>query len=150
MTYIALSIIGILAVIAVRQIWKQKVQIIFVLSALVLGLGLFLFVDLFFIESKDVMEKGTTLGTRIPWLEISLYFIMLVGMASKYFFDAIGKGNKIKFQKWQFLRPILVSPMVFGVIYGNAGEDIPIMLFLIFAFQNGFFWQTVLNKNSGA
>lgn len=146
MAYIALSIIGVLAVIAVRQRWKLKKQLVFILSVLLLGLVAYLCADLFFLESNDVISKGAGSETSIPWLEMALYFIMIVGMVAKYFYDAVGQGSKVDFQKWQFLKPILVSPIVFAAIYGGAGEDASLMLLLIFAFQNGFFWQTVLTK----
>lgn len=145
MTYIILSIIGILAVIAIKKMWKHKVQITFILLALVIGLVLYISIAFLFVKPDFVM-KGGSLGSKIPWLEISLYFIMLVGMAAKYFFDAIGEGNKLMFQKWQFFKPMLVSPLVFGAIYGSFGENTSILLLLTFAFQNGFFWQTILAK----
>jgi hypothetical protein len=73
--------------------------------------------------------------------------MMLVGMASKYLFDAIGEGGRRpRINKWQLFRPMLVSPIVFGAVYGSIGEDTALLLNLIFAFQNGFFWQTVLNR----
>jgi hypothetical protein len=85
---------------------------------------------------------------KIPCLEIGLYFIMLMGMASKYLYDAIGERNrkKIKFNKWQFIRPFLVSPMIFIAVYSMIPETTSAFLLLIFAYQNGFFWQTVLYK----
>ncbi|GAK61686.1 hypothetical protein U27_01587 [Candidatus Vecturithrix granuli] len=71
----------------------------------------------------------------------------LVGYEELVLKYAKNEGNrKIEFQKWQLFKPILVSPLVFGVIYGSMDENMPIILLLIFAFQNGFFWQTVMNK----
>jgi len=145
MVYLALSIIGIVAVWAVRPGWSKKAQIVFILAAIAGGLVLFLCAD--FLRAQDITQRGiSTFWVQIPWLEISLYFVMLVGMAAKYFFEAIGEGNKIEFQKWHLFKPMLVSPIVFGVVYGSIGESTPLLLNLIFAFQNGFFWQTVLNR----
>ncbi len=70
---------------------------------------------------------------------------MIAGMMGKHFFDAIGEGNTLRFQKWQFIKPIFISPMVFGVIYGAIDESTSLVLLFIFAFQNGFFWQTALH-----
>jgi len=86
--------------------------------------------------------------TQIPWFEFMLYFVMIAGMAAKYLYDAIGEGNKIQFQKWQFIKPIFVSPLIFASIYAliEKGTSKPLILLLIFSFQNGFFWQTVLYK----
>jgi hypothetical protein len=85
-----------------------------------------------------------------PWFEVSLYFVMLLGMAAKYCYDAIGEGSDLNFQKWQLFKPMLVSPLVFGAIYGNMGEQTPRLLLLIFSFQNGFFWKTILDKTPQA
>ena len=71
---------------------------------------------------------------------------MVAGMAAKYLYDAIGEGNAPKLQKWQIVKPFLVSPIVFGVIYATMDESTSYLLLLIFSFQNGFFWQTVLSK----
>jgi len=57
-----------------------------------------------------------------------------------------GRSRKLEFQKWQLFKPILVSPLVFGAVYGGMDEKTPIIFLLIFAFQNGFFWQTIMNK----
>jgi hypothetical protein len=106
-------------------------------------------VDFFFFQPQNITRGGVvSFLTLIPWREISLYFVMLVGMAAKYLFDAIDKTNKIEFKKWQLFKPMLISPIVFGVVYGSIGENTPLLMNLIFAFQNGFFWQTVLNRYS--
>jgi hypothetical protein len=146
MVYIVLSIIGIVAVLVVRPEWSNKRQIGFVLASIVGGLVLFLCVEFF--REPDFTSRGvSSFLAQIPWLEISCYFVMLVGMASKYLFDAIGEGGRRpRVNKWQLFRPMLVSPIVFGAVYGSIGEDTALLLNLIFAFQNGFFWQTVLNR----
>lgn len=147
MIYIVLSIIGIVALWLVRLEWGWKRQITFILTVLIGGLVLFLCAVFFFFQPQDVTQRGlSSFLTQLPWFEIGLYFVMLAGITAKYFFDAIGKGNKIEFQKWQLFKPMLVSPIVFGVIYGSIGESTPLLLNSIFAFQNGFFWQTVLNR----
>ncbi|MEW6608833.1 MAG: hypothetical protein AB1414_15545 [bacterium] len=148
MVYIALAIIGIVAVWVVRAQWSKKGQIIFLLTTLIGGLVLFICADFFLLQPPDVTQRGvSSFLAQIPWLEISLYLLMLSGMAAKYFFDAIGEeGKKIELSKWQLFRPMLVSPIVFGVVYASIGESTPVIVNLIFAFQNGFFWQTVLNR----
>jgi len=104
----------------------------------------------FFLVYVGVIEKATSsFWSQIPWIEVGLFFSMLVGMAAKYFYDAVdamGRRKKISFYKWQFFKPMLVSPIVFGTVYANIQQNTSSILLLIFAFQNGFFWQTVLNK----
>ena len=109
--------------------------------------GLILYIAIDLMAKPDVIKKGSASWmAEIPWFEIGLYFVMLAGMAAKYFYDAIGESNKIHFQKWQFIKPIFVSPIVFGLIYGGLAKETSIVVLLIFSFQNGFFWQTVLYK----
>jgi hypothetical protein len=143
--YIILSIIGLVALILVKSNWNRKKQIIFFFSVLIGGLSVYIIIDL--MAKPDVIEKGpASWMAEIPWFEMGLYFIMLAGMVAKYFYDAIGEGNQIRFQKWQFFKPIFISPIVFGIIYGSIGKETSVLLLLIFSFQNGFFWQTVLHK----
>jgi hypothetical protein len=147
MASIVLSIVGVLSLVLVKKDWQQKKQIIFVCSIIILGTLLYVLIDIFILQSRNGITKGDFFA-KIPWLEIGLYFIMLLGMASKYLFDAIGekKRKKIKFNKWQFIKPFLVSPMIFVAVYSMTPETTSAFLLLIFAYQNGFFWHTVLYK----
>ncbi|UCH94863.1 MAG: hypothetical protein JSV88_32040 [Candidatus Aminicenantes bacterium] len=130
-----------------KKTGSKKKQIIFVCSITILGALLYIFIDIFILQSRNGITKGNFFA-KIPWLEIGLYFIMLLGMVSKYLFDAIGekKRKKIKFNKWQFIKPFLVSPMIFAAVYAMIPETTSALLLLIFAYQNGFFWHTVLYK----
>lgn len=145
MAYLILSILGLIAVLLVKSDSNRKKQVIFIFAVIVGGSIAYIIIDL--MMRPDVIEKGpSSMLSEIAWLEISLYFVMLAGMAAKYFYDAIGEGNTIQFQKWQFMKPIFVSPIVFGAIFVAMDESTSALLLLIFSFQNGFFWQTVLNK----
>ena len=147
MAYIVLTIVGLLSLILVKKDWQQKKQITFVCAIIIMGALIYFLIDIFILQSRKGITKGDFFA-KIPWLEIGLYFIMLLGMASKYLYDAIGERNrkKIKFNKWQFIRPFLVSPMIFIAVYSMIPETTSAFLLLIFAYQNGFFWQTVLYK----
>jgi hypothetical protein len=148
MAYIILTFVGVAALLLVKKDWQQKRQIIFVCSIIILGALLYALIDIFVLQSRNNITKGDIFA-KIPWLEIGLYFIMLLGMASKYLYDAIGEKNrkKIKFNKWQFLKPFFVSPMIFAAVYSTIPESTSTFLLLIFAYQNGFFWHTVLYKS---
>jgi hypothetical protein len=145
MPYFVLSVIGIVAVLLVRAGWSRSRQILFILIGIIAGLVVYLVIDIGL--GPGTIQKGpAAMFGQIPWLEISLYFIMLLGMAAKFLFDAIGHRKTVTFNKWQLLKPVLVSPMVFAAIYSSIGKDGPSVLLLIFSFQNGFFWQSVLKK----
>jgi hypothetical protein len=146
MIYITMSLIGIAAVVALRQKWTQNFKIFFVLMTIILGSILLVLANYSYLISKGFIVKGSSIIDEIPWIEIGLYFAMLLGMVAKYLYDAIGEGNKIVIRKYQLIKPFLVSPIVFGMIYGGLSENSPALILLIFSFQNGFFWQTVLIK----
>lgn len=148
MVYIILSILGILATITVKSKWNYKIQTFFMFFVLIIGSFLFLGI-VFSLEYMGIIEKGAaSFFVQIPWIEIALYFVMIAGMEAKYIYDWIGsgKGRQKKFQKWQMLKPMFVSPLVFGSIYASMSEISSFVLLFVFAFQNGFFWQTVLQK----
>lgn len=145
MAYIILSVTGLLGVLLIRSTWSRTKQVVFFCKVIASGMIASVFAN--FISEPNVISKGpSVILSQIPWLEIMLYLIMIAGMAAKYLYDAIGKGNNPSIEKWQFFRPLLVSPIVFGSIYANLGNSTPSLLLFIFSFQNGFFWQTVLKR----
>ncbi len=72
-----------------------------------------------------------------------LMLCMLAGMLGKYLWDATASGSFGSPRLVELLRPILVSPIVFGVLWAAAKDQPPNLLGYVAAFQNGFFWQTV-------
>ena len=49
-----------------------------------------------------------------------------------------------------FLMAIIVSPIVFFAIYNSTAQVPDNIVALLLSFQNGFFWQTVLEKSEAA
>lgn len=83
-----------------------------------------------------------------------LAFWMVVGMIANYLWNvANGEGEpdfESKKEILKMLMPVLVAPIVFYPTWGlwvNSNKDSRI-LFLMLAFQNGFFWQTLFQKAS--
>jgi hypothetical protein len=146
MVYIILSLVCVAIVLASNPSWRLKYKLLYMFSLLLASILALLLV--FTMTGSDaVIAKGeVATSDRAVWLEIALYLVMVGGMGAKLLFDAIGesKGVAPRLDKWQLVRPLTVSPIVFGLIYGTAGEQAGGFLLLIFAFQNGFFWQTVL------
>jgi hypothetical protein len=68
---------------------------------------------------------------------------MIGGMLAKYLWDATASGSLGSPSLVELLRPLLVSPIVFGVVWTAAREQPPNLLVYVAAFQNGFFWQTI-------
>ncbi len=149
MAYIVLTFLGLLALILVRKSWPQNTQFIFVGLVIIVGILVYTLVDLFILAPNGAIEKGIgNIFSKIPWLDIGLYLVMLLGMASKYLFDIIGDKpkKKLTFNKWQFIKPFLVSPIIFVTVYALVPENTSSLMIFVFAFQNGFFWQTLLYK----
>ena len=85
-------------------------------------------------------------------LYLPLFYAMLLGMAAKVVVDMLDAWDKGLL--WAHLRngivAILVSPIVFlGLMSAGqfSGKQQFVVLVLL-AFQNGFFWQTVLKRES--
>ena len=146
MAYLFLTVLGVVAVLLVGSQWPGRKALTFILFILIAGGIGFSLIDLFFLSDGDTIAKGPEAFKGISWFDMALYFVMIAGMMAKYLFDAIGDTDDINFQKWQFLKPILISPIVFGVIYSAIDQATSGLLLFIFSFQNGFFWQTVLKK----
>ncbi|NIO87683.1 MAG: hypothetical protein GTN53_44295 [Candidatus Aminicenantes bacterium] len=125
MVYIILTIAGWIAVIIVKKEWSEAKQVLFILSVLLAGMLGYLAVDFLVLEEGQVISKGVgEVLANLPWEDIGMFFSMLVGMASKYLFDVIGekKRRRIAFNKWQFLKPFLVSPIIFGTILSQVPD----------------------------
>ena len=148
MSYLILSALGIIATLIVSSTWGQKRQLSFILAVIVCGASLLLGIFLILDYTGFIEKGGTSFWAKVPWREIVLYFSMLGGMAAKYMYDWIenAKARKRSFRKWQLFKPMFVSPIIFGTIYGTIDPKTSMILLLVFAFQNGFFWQTILQK----
>lgn len=146
LAYIVLSLTGLLAALFMKSKWLGTKVWVFICSVLILATVFYMILEGLILPGFDMIPKGHSY--QVPWLEITLYFTMILGMAGKYFFDAIGDKNSVCIQKWQMIKPLFVSPMVFGTVYAGIQEQTSVVLLLIFSFQNGFFWQSVLYKKT--
>ena len=94
------------------------------------------------VDSRRKILKG------LVWA--GLFATMVFGMVAKGIYDYLLAGRTIgsdifaqKELLTQIVLPILVSPMVFGALYGYASGNPMNLGTFIFAFQNGFFWKTI-------
>ncbi len=98
-------------------------------------------------NTADIVPSNTDL-----WIYTISFISMLLGMFGKVTFDELENTKKISF--WQWLRPrkyvqaLLVSPFIF-LTFLKAGDfalasQTSILVGACIAFQNGFFWQTVI------
>jgi uncharacterized membrane protein YedE/YeeE len=82
----------------------------------------------------------------------ALFLTMVLGMVAKALYDMVVSneqlpsfGTEILTRK-DVMLPLLVSPMVFGAIYGYLRNSPITVITFMFAFQNGFFWKTVFGR----
>jgi hypothetical protein len=127
-------------------------------SIVVLGATAFLL-----LAEKPVLmgSPETSWFQSTPWKELLTFGAMVFGMASKYFWDLIevrrNKNSKLaqgqpkhglEFDAWDFVQPFLVAGIVFSGVLAVQREVNPTAL--LFSFQNGFFWQSVLRAKAPA
>ena len=75
---------------------------------------------------------------------------MLLGMAARTLSLAIEQSRRgdnirqLNVDLWDFVYPFLVAFITFGAVMAQVGSSALSLTGLIFAFQNGFFWQTLM------
>jgi hypothetical protein len=106
-------------------------------------------------HADPVAENDSATG--IPgfnnWLLLGVaFFFVITGMVGKVVFDELDSGKSPSFRSTvnikKCLKALIVAPIVF-VTFLNVGDfsfqtEMAVIIFLCLAFQNGFFWQTVL------
>lgn len=97
-------------------------------------------------------------GTGLPSnTMLIVYLIMFVfvmsGMLGKVAFDAINAGEGLTLRQClsakNFFRTVIVAPIVFLTFlntadFSSGNGELGLLIMACLAFQNGFFWQTVL------
>lgn len=117
-----------------------------------LGLGLLLVA----LVAGPVFLGGGAWYERSPVRELLLFLLMGLGMVARMLSMAIeerraararaedGRAPSLALDRWDLVYPFLSSAICFGALVEAAGGRDFDLLLAIFAFQNGFFWQTVL------
>lgn len=77
---------------------------------------------------------------------IFLYVLTLFGIFFNIIWTESGKDKIKNFWTLSTLRPLLISPIVFYSVYLFATKEPDTVVALLFSFQSGFFWQSVLTK----
>ena len=79
--------------------------------------------------------------TRETLYNLALFAAMLAGIVANYFWVHGLTGRIDLNQLW---RPVLISPIVFMSVYVTATKQPRGLIPILVAFQNGFFWQTII------
>lgn len=91
----------------------------------------------------------------VLYLGMLYYIVMILGIFSseryRYLSGKIVGMDQI-FSDFDFsylFRALFISPLLFSTVITGMGRDANILMSFIFAFQNGFFWETVFSRQSG-
>ncbi|CAK8711222.1 hypothetical protein KKHLCK_00215 [Candidatus Electrothrix laxa] len=113
-------------------------------EALLLGIFLVL---LHWMTGFPASLSRQAFGGVSPLTAIGLMFVCtMLGIMAHYIFYLKGKFS------WQeFLKPLVISPIVFLPLVGSVQsltglESVQMISFAILAFQNGFFWKEVFGR----
>ncbi|MDW4500596.1 hypothetical protein R5H30_21620 [Sulfitobacter sp. D35] len=106
--------------------------------------------------SVNVTLSSETWYERSPIRELILFGVMALGMLARML--SLSIENRREFKKknpgktpgaldldaWDLVYPFLSSSICFGALMQATSEEHLGALTLCFAFQNGFFWQTIV------
>ena len=151
---IAISATLLLAGIIWRQ-YRSPDWLKLILHLIALALYLLLLRLLFGFPALDTeYSKGANDGFLA--LALAMYVCMLAGMAAEYvyhYFDA-PRSKSRKFEIGTFVKPFLVSPLVFMPLAGSLQSanldlshfDAPRLMVFLVAFENGFLWRGYFSR----
>ena len=123
----------------------RRATLFIAMSLLVIGLGV---IGLSQLETRETMAVG---APPFPWMQVSLLFLaMILGMIAQYFyFHDVTKLDWSSFTKPFFASPIVFLPLVSatqGSMDGLEVFEMSDLMLLLVAFQNGFFWKMVFDR----
>lgn len=85
-------------------------------------------------------------GSSPTLLIVVMFVAILLGVAARYIFYLQGKFSWLDFAKPLCISPILLLPLIGSIQAVKSLEPIQVASFALLAFQNGFFWQIVLQR----
>ena len=146
-------------------IWQHGKIKLPVRAALALGIAVIV------VGSAWLMAGPETRGTSAwyestPGLQIVLFLLMIVGMASRYITKAIELRKEriaefrksgapfvkpnLEFDVWEFSYPMFLSVVTYGALLAQIKEPTLTLSNCVLSYQTGFFWQTIAaDKISG-
>jgi hypothetical protein len=111
--------------------------------------------------TRSATLGGAPSGIPSPYREIVLFVIMLAGMSARFLTRAIENRREritaaraaggaapisIELDIWEFVYPMITSVLTFGLLLQQIGDGALSVATIVLAFQNGFFWQTLLGQ----
>lgn len=81
------------------------------------------------------------------WVALAMYGAIVLGVAARYIFYLREKFSWLDFVKPICISPILLLPLIGSIQSVKSLEPMQTVSFALLAFQNGFFWQAVLQRS---
>jgi predicted permease len=103
-----------------------------------------------FPSSPNVVAKGAESEPSQAPLVLALFLLMVLGMLADYLYSYLdAPKGRVHFEWRSFLKPIVVSPLVFVPLAGSLQNEnvdlshftIPVLMLFLVAFENGFLWR---------
>lgn len=85
-------------------------------------------------------------GNSPLWVSLAMLGAILLGVAARYVFYLRGRFSWLDFAKPLCIAPILLLPLIGSLQSVKSLEPMQVASFALLAFQNGFFWQAVLQQ----
>jgi hypothetical protein len=126
----------------------SRIQTMVAIAALVLYLFLLHFAFGFPALPTNFAKGGPE--ADLGPLVLAMYVFMLLGMGAEYLYHYLDAKPSVRKLDWGgFVKPIIVSPMVFGPLAASlltakvdlSRFNIPLLMLYIVAFENGFLWR---------
>jgi hypothetical protein len=151
--YLAIGLVVVVALAALSRVRQtgSRLAVFTVAILVVAAVAIYLSTNSRFLGDDPFIQ-------RTPWREFIIFLFMGGGIAARVLSKALEtrkqvleaapnvdpKAVRFRVDKWDFLYPFLLSFMTFGVIYQQIGDARISIPTLTLAFQNGFFWQTLI------
>ena len=95
-------------------------------------------------ESSTIADEPTVSPLLLQVIKLVLYFIAtIVGIFFKAMWDSPNLKALFRFSN---IKPVLIAPIVFYGVYATVNTLSDSLLAVLIAFQNGFFWQSILKE----
>jgi hypothetical protein len=130
-----------------QSIKNTSILVLFVLLAIMVN-----YLGVYLTTPKEIVEGPRHYGHFNQELESFLNITYLVKVFFLFLFTLLGIFAQILFYSkklifnMSLLKPLLLSPIVFFSVYLASKTQTDNVISLLLAFQNGFFWQTILKK----
>jgi hypothetical protein len=93
---------------------------------------------------SGVVSFGT--GASTVWVIVIMFFTTLLGIGARYVFYLRGAFSWLDFLKPLCISPIILLPLIGSVQGMTELAPMQIVSFGLLGFQNGFFWEIVLER----